>query len=208
MTLKRIGKVITVHWVASSFKAVSAVWHSFPTLAQHFHKASNEETRQSTEKARFQEILSKFCTSLVKNLALMVDVSNESKNLSEPLQNRNTTLPKAHILLTAYTKRMESLIASLAEHSIVAKRAEKAMSSQGVELRKGRSPVINQVQFIRAVADNMKERLFAMASNRAQPSIHSTRKDNYKTLVGPMDVLDPEKIEHENPRFGEDEVKS
>ena len=56
----------------------------------------------------------------------------------------------------------------------------------------------------------MEERLFTTASSRAQRSVHATRTANYKTLVGQMkiDVLDPEKIDHENPRFGEDEVKS
>ena len=208
-TLKRIGKVFTIRWVASSFGAVSAVWHSFPASGQHFHKASNDETRQSTEKARFQGILSKFCTiNFVKNLALMADVLNELTNLSETLQNRNTTLPKAHALLNAYTKRIKSLIASLGKHSILAQQAEKAMSFQQVELREGRSPIINQAQFIWAVADNMEERLFTTASSRAQRSVHATRRENYKTLVGQIDVLDPEKIDFENPRFGEDEVKS
>ena len=208
-TLKRIGKVFTIRWVASSFRAVSAVWHSFPALAQHFDKASNDETRQSTEKARFRGILSKFCTiNFVKNLALMADVLNELTNLSETLQSRNTTLPKAHTLLNAYTKRIESLVASPGEHSIMAEQAEKAMSFQQVELREGRSPVINQAQFIRVIADNMKERLFTTASSRAQPSVHATRRENYKTLVVQIDVLDPQKIDHENPRFGEDEVKS
>ena len=75
-------------------------------------------------------------------------------------------------------------------------------------MREGRSPVINQAQFIPAVADYIKEKLFTTASNRAQPSVHATQKENYKTLVGQMDVLDPEKIKHENSRFGEDEVKS
>ena len=51
LTLKRIGKVFTVHWVASSFRVVSAVWHSFPALAQHVQNASKDETRQSTEKS-------------------------------------------------------------------------------------------------------------------------------------------------------------
>ena len=138
----------------------------------------------------------------------MADVLNELTNLSETLQSRNTTLPKAHTLLNAYTKRIESLIASPGEHSIMAEQAEKAMSFQQVELREGRSPVINQAQFIRAVADNMKERLFTTASSRAQPNVHTTRRENYKTLVGQIDVLYPQKIDHENPRFGEDEVKS
>ena len=90
----------------------------------------------------------------------------------------------------------------------MAQQAEKAMSFQQIKLREGRSPLINQAQFIRAVADNMEERLFTMASSRAQRSVHANRRENYKTLVGQIDVLDPEKINHENPRFGEDEVKS
>ena len=54
----------------------------------------------------------------------------------------------------------------------------------------------------------MEERLFKTASSRAHRSVHATRRENYKTLVGQIDVLDPEKIDHKNPRFGEDEVKS
>jgi len=52
-----------------TFRAVSAVKHSFPALAQHFQKASKNETGQSGEKARFQGLLSK--------LALMADVFND-----------------------------------------------------------------------------------------------------------------------------------
>ena len=63
LTLERIGKVFTVRWAASSFRAVSAVLHSFSALAQHFQNASKDEIRQSTEKARFQGILSKLCTT-------------------------------------------------------------------------------------------------------------------------------------------------
>jgi len=79
---KRIGKVFIIRWVASSFRAVSAVKHSFPALAQHFQNASRNETRQSAEKARFQGFLSK--------LALMANVSMIKKLV------RNTTKPKYH----------------------------------------------------------------------------------------------------------------
>ena len=75
------------------------------------------------------------------------------------------------------------------------------MSFQQVELREGRSPVINQAQFIRTVGDSMEERFFKTASSRAQRSVHATRRENYKTLVGQIDELDPEKIDHENPRW-------
>ena len=102
MTLKTIGKVFTVRCVASSFRAVSAGWYSFPDFLQHFYQALDHETRQSTKKILFQGLLSKLCTKMfVKKFALMVVVWIELKNLSEKLQNRNTTLPIAHTLLTS-----------------------------------------------------------------------------------------------------------
>ena len=47
--------MFAVRWMASSFRAVSAVWHSFPALAQHFQNASKDETKQSTEKLDFKD---------------------------------------------------------------------------------------------------------------------------------------------------------
>ena len=65
-TLKRIGKVFTIRWVALSLRAVSAVWHSFPALAQHFDKASNDKTSKAQKRPDFEaytvQILhNKFC---------------------------------------------------------------------------------------------------------------------------------------------------
>jgi len=75
-------------------------------------------------------------------------------------------------------------------------------------LREGRGPVINQAQFILAVADNMKQRLFTTLSNRAQASVLATRQEIYENLVSQMAVLNPRNWVHENPRFGENEVES
>ena len=70
----------------------------------------------------------------------MADVLNELTKLSETLQSRNTTLPKADTLLNAYTKHIKSVITSPEEHSILTQQAEKAMAFQQVELREGKSP--------------------------------------------------------------------
>jgi len=121
----------------------------------------------------------------------VADVLNELKNLSETVQNRSTTLPKAQNLLTVYIKRIESLVFSPGEHSILTQHAEEAMSFQEVQLREGRGPVIDQAQFIRAVADSMKQRLFNTVSNRAQASVVATRQEMYENLVSKMAVLNP-----------------
>jgi len=78
----------------------------------------------------------------------MADFWKELKNLLETLQNRDATLPKGQNLLTANTKRIESVIVSPGEHSISAKLVEEAMSFKDVQLGGGRIPIINQAQFI------------------------------------------------------------
>ncbi len=39
--LLRIGRILDVRWVASSFRTVRAVWTSLDSLVQHFKNASN-----------------------------------------------------------------------------------------------------------------------------------------------------------------------
>ena len=90
----------------------------------------------------------------------------------------------------------------------MAQRAEESMSFQEVQLRESRGPVINQAQFIRAVANNMKQRLFTTVSNRAQASVVATRQEMYENVVSQMAVLNPRNWVHENPRFGENEMKT
>lgn len=209
ITLKKIGRVFNIRWVASSFRAVSAVWDSFPALAEHFREASEDDTRATIERSKYNGLLSKLCSiNFVKSLAIMVDVLTELKNLSEILQNRETTLPKAHDTMTMYVKRIESLGMYPGKHAVAASQAEEAMEFKGEKLRVGKSPIINSAQFIQAVSDNMKERLFTTTANRTQASVAANRKETYHTLINQMAVLSPDQWDHENPRFGEDEVRA
>ncbi|KAJ3583827.1 hypothetical protein NHX12_015545 [Muraenolepis orangiensis] len=180
IALRRIGKVFSVGWVASSWRAVSAVWQSYPALAQHFREASEDDTRDSRERAKFKEIL----------------------------QNRKTTLPKAHDIMTTYVKRIESFNRYPGQHAVDASQAEEVMEFKGEELRVGRSPIIDSAQFIRAGADNMKERLFTTTANRAQASVAANRKEAYNSLINQMAVLNPDNWDHDNPRFGDNEVRA
>ncbi|KAK1901236.1 E3 SUMO-protein ligase KIAA1586 [Dissostichus eleginoides] len=206
IALRRIGKVFSVRWVASSWRAVSAVWQSYPALAQHFREASEDDTRDSRERAKFKGLLSKLCSiNFLKSLALMADVLTELKNLSEILQNRKTTLPKAHDIMTTYVKRIESFNRYPGQHAVDASQAEEVMEFKGEELRVGRSPIIDSAQFIRAVADNMKERLFTTTANRAQASVAANRKEAYNSLINQMAVLNPDNWDNDNPRFGDNE---
>ena len=207
--LRRIGRVFSVRWVASSYRAVTAVWHSYPALAQHFREASEDETRDSRERAKFKGLLSKLCSvNFLKSLALMADVLTELKNLSEFLQNRKTTLPKAHEIMTMYVKRIESLSSYPGHHAVEASQAEEEMTFRGEQLRFGKSPIIDSAQFTQAVAESMNDRLFTTTANKAQASVTANRKEAYNRLLNQMAVLNPDKWDHDNPRYGEDEVRA
>lgn len=209
ITLRRIGRLFSVCWVASSFRTISAVWDSLPALAQNFCEASEDGTRDGRERAKFKGLHSKLCSiNFVKSLAIMADVLTELKNLSEILQNRKTTLPKAHDIMTMYVKRTESLNRHPGQHAVEASQAEEVMEIKGEQLRVGKSPIINSAQFIQAVADNMKERLFTTTANRAQASVTANRKEAYHSFINQMAVLNPDAWDLNNPRFGEDEVRA
>ncbi|KAK1897030.1 E3 SUMO-protein ligase KIAA1586, partial [Dissostichus eleginoides] len=170
IALRRIGKVFSVRWVASSWRAVSAVWQSYPALPQHFREASEDDTRDSRERAK--------------------------------IQRTEDHTPKGHDIMTMYVKRIESFNRYPAQHAVDASQAEEVMEFKGEELRVGRSPIIDSAQFIRAVADNMKERLFTTTANRAQASVAANRKEAITALsikwqsstltTGTMTILDLE----------------
>ena len=122
----------------------------------------------------------------------MADVLKESKNYQKHCKPKYHATKSPHFTHCVYkTYRKPYCFPGEAFHFSPTSRKTNVIPGSRIEGRK--NLVINQGQFIRAVADNMKERLFTTASKRAQPSVHATRKENYITLVGQMDVLDPEK---------------
>lgn len=85
----------------------------------------------------------------------MVDVLAELKNLSEILQSRKTTIPKAHEIMTIYVKHIKSLCEYPGKHTVEAVQAEQKMEFKGEQLRVGKSPTTDSVQFVQAVVENM-----------------------------------------------------
>ena len=93
--LKKIGRIFGVRWVASSFRAVQAVWVSYAALHVHFVTASMDQSREAKERAMFAGLARKLSSQVfVKNLALMLDALEELKDLSEALQARSITVIK------------------------------------------------------------------------------------------------------------------
>lgn len=49
---QKIGRVLSVRWVASSWRAVNVVWNIFPALCNHFSNVSNDSDRDSKTKIK------------------------------------------------------------------------------------------------------------------------------------------------------------
>ncbi|XP_023818862.1 E3 SUMO-protein ligase KIAA1586-like [Oryzias latipes] len=110
--------------------------------------------------------------------------------------------------MTNYLKRIESLKTYPGKHTVEAEQAEQKMEFNGHQLKVGRSPTIDSALFITAVVESMKERLFTTTANKAQSSVTADRKEAYNSLINQMAVLHPENWDQDNPRFGEEEVRT
>ncbi|XP_063788503.1 E3 SUMO-protein ligase KIAA1586-like [Pseudophryne corroboree] len=210
--LKKIGRVFNVRWVASSWRAVNAVWQTYPALAAHFQKASQDQSRDRREQVKFQGLHSKLCSvNFVKNMSIMLDVLTELKNLSELLQDRKMTIPKADNHIKMYVRRIESLKRIPGFHSEQTQNAEEGIMFKNTKLTGiGKSPKIKSSQFIQAVVDNMRCKLFTTTANKATESVAKGRETAYHTLIDSISVLNPEswQTDADNPLFGDQEIRT
>uniref|UniRef100_A0A8C4Q8L3 Uncharacterized protein n=1 Tax=Eptatretus burgeri TaxID=7764 RepID=A0A8C4Q8L3_EPTBU len=107
--VKKIGRVLNTRWVASSFRAVKAVWRSYEALNRHFENAAGDQTRSSKERQTYRGLAHRMQSKeFLCDLALMYDVLSELANLSQQLQAHSITLLRAEQLL----KRTIQLLAS------------------------------------------------------------------------------------------------
>lgn len=69
----RITAIFGVRWVASSYRAVRAVWRNYSALYKHFATASMDTTGSTMERAKFQGLANKLGTvSFLQDLALII----------------------------------------------------------------------------------------------------------------------------------------
>uniref|UniRef100_A0A8C5MST2 DUF4371 domain-containing protein n=1 Tax=Leptobrachium leishanense TaxID=445787 RepID=A0A8C5MST2_9ANUR len=106
----KIGKVFTVRWVASSQRAIRAVWESYPALHSHLVKASTSSEHTTKQKSVFSG-LNKVLTSeeYLLNLAGVADAVQEMGLLSEALQRDDITLPRAYQLINRSVRAIEKM---------------------------------------------------------------------------------------------------
>jgi len=91
--LCRIGRVLSVRWVASSCRAVAAVWKSYAALHEHFSQKAVDASVGAKERCKFDGLKKKLESPVfVTNLGLMLDALEELADLSLQLQKADITL--------------------------------------------------------------------------------------------------------------------
>lgn len=103
----KIGKVLDVRWVASSYRSLYAVWRSYPAL---YEFAVNSDTARSQKhKATFAGIQAQLeSTHFVQNLAIMLDALQAVSELSKALQNEDSILTTAYKMVKRTIRILEN----------------------------------------------------------------------------------------------------
>lgn len=157
----KIGRVLNIRWVASSYRAVQVVWKTFPALHNHLNKSSKDILRDQKTRSKYLG-LSKRLESIefVLDLALMCDVLSELSYLSKELQSHKITMLYADQLIKRTIRVIESFKTKDGDYTSKAKEAKKNMIFRNIILTSNQKlKNINQNQFLTSICNNLKSRL-------------------------------------------------
>jgi len=197
----RIGRVLDVRWVASSFRTIKAVWVSFEALAKHFSIAAKDHSRDSRERAKYEGLLKRLSShEFVLDLGLMYDVLSELASLSEDLQHRSKSLTRANMLIGRTIRVLTTFKGNLS-HGAKYEEAEKAIKAKtpfhNVTLTSNaKLQKINKDQFLQSLVDNLTRRLC------------QEEDENSSEFLKDLDILDTSKWpEKPSIRHGEKQIE-
>ena len=159
--VRKIGKILDVRWVASSFRAVKAVWDSYAALHHSFTTAASDMSKASKVRAEFSGLAKQMESGIfLQNLALMHDALQELADLSEALQFSTLSLSRAHRLILRQIDVFKGRKEMGGECVAVAVSAVEEGLYSGITLRPVKSTeLINRSQFYQALVDSMNARL-------------------------------------------------
>jgi len=138
--VRKIGKMLDVRWVASSFRAVKAVWDSYAALHRSFTTAAADMSKSSKVSAEFAGLARQLESGVfLHNLALMHDALEELSDLSEALQTSSLSLSRAHRLITRQIDVFKGRKEAGGECVSVAANAVEQGSYSDIMMRPGKS---------------------------------------------------------------------
>jgi hypothetical protein len=169
--LTKIGKMISVRWVASSYRAVTSIWKNYDSLHTFFTNAAHDSDRDYKERSTFEGLANKLHEiTFVKNLGLMMDALSELSSLSESLQEKQITLPRANRLLQ---RTIEVLKVHKERGGIYWREVEQAMKEhqfRGIPLKacekRKNFTEINRGQIYQSIITNLAKRCMTEKDKR------------------------------------------
>ena len=97
MSVKKIGRVFSVRWLASSFTAEKALQNKHQAIYIHFKRASENPALKKSYRQQFRGLADKLSTqNFIDNLSLLKDCLAQLSTLSEVLQERNGNILDAN----------------------------------------------------------------------------------------------------------------
>ncbi|UYV79362.1 hypothetical protein LAZ67_17002309 [Cordylochernes scorpioides] len=110
----KVGRILGVRWISSSFRTIKTVWESYESLHHHFKSSTYLD---STYQGLLRRLES---PEFILDLGLMYDTLQEMSMLSLELQSRTTTLQKAEHIIKKTIRVIESFKTSPGEKSLLA----------------------------------------------------------------------------------------
>jgi hypothetical protein len=219
IVINKIGRILDTRWVASSFRTVAAVWKAYLPLCRHFEEASQDNSRSSTERAKYAGLLRRLHSpQFLKDCALLHDTLDELANLSELLQARSMSLPRAHKLMVRCIRLLDSFRDIPGDKMKEAAAGIEAGFFKGVPLENNaKIQSINEKQFLASLVIHMRQRLLTAASSNTSRTAtidgtsHEQQLQNkYNDLIEELSILEPDSWPaddgHETVHFGEPEI--
>lgn len=215
----RIGRILSVRWVASSKRTINAVLHNYQALCEHFETASKDLTRDTKERAKYNGLLNIMTdVQFLKNLHAMSDALDEMGDLSEVLQRQNITLVEADkairttirifdSMTTQPGPKLDKLLCSISENTY-----------KGIQLHEGRVVPINTAQLYTSLANNMRNRMITTSSSHGsrydakRQTSQSENENTYTNLLASISVLEPKNWPKSNDgeveiQYGDKEIR-
>lgn len=154
----KIGRVLDVRWVASSFRAV---WTSFTALVRHFEKASNDDQRNYTERQTYRGLCDRLKSpEFLCDLGLMYDTLHELFIVSAELQAQTMTLLRADLLVNRAIRVLASFKTQPGEKLSAALEAKDHGIFKDVHLKSNpKIKFINTEEFLQSLIDSLQKRL-------------------------------------------------
>ena len=171
--LRKIGKVFTIRWAASTYRAVYALWCSFPALHEHFSTLAKDDSIDSVKRATYNGIAKQLATKeFIEDVALLNDCLGQISILSESLQKSDISVVEANRYLKYTINSLEKIKVSISKGKYS---FDQTVGSdvvfKGVPLgnyqSRGSYCSFNKPQLLQALIDNIKARMLDVNNKEA-----------------------------------------